>query len=32
MCKAIDRGMEVTSVRLIEKRGGRSGTWRRTQT
>jgi cyclic pyranopterin phosphate synthase len=29
MCKAIDRGMEVTSVRLVEKRGGRSGTWRR---
>ncbi len=29
MCKAIDRGMEVTSVRLLEKSGGRSGTWRR---
>ena len=29
MCKAIDRGMEVTGVRLLEKRGGRSGEWRR---
>jgi len=29
MCKAIDRGMEVTAVRLLEKSGGRSGTWRR---
>ena len=29
MCKAVDRGMEVTRVRLLEKRGGRSGHWRR---
>jgi cyclic pyranopterin phosphate synthase len=29
MCKAMDRGMEVTGVRLLEKSGGRSGTWRR---
>ena len=29
MCKAIDRGMEVTGVRLLEKSGGRSGLWRR---
>jgi cyclic pyranopterin monophosphate synthase len=29
MCKAVDRGMEVRSVRLVEKSGGRSGTWRR---
>jgi cyclic pyranopterin phosphate synthase len=29
MCKAVDRGMEVTAVRLLEKSGGRSGTWRR---
>ena len=28
MCKAIDRGMEVSGVRLLEKSGGRSGTWR----
>lgn len=29
MCKAIDRGMEVRGVRLLEKSGGRTGTWRR---
>ena len=27
MCKAIDRGMRLESVALLEKRGGRSGTW-----
>lgn len=27
MCKAIDRGMEIVSVKLIEKRGGKSGHW-----
>ncbi len=25
MCKAVDRGMRIESVRLAEKRGGRSG-------
>jgi cyclic pyranopterin phosphate synthase len=30
MCKAIDRGMTIADVRLVEKRGGKSGTWRRT--
>ena len=29
MCKAVDRGMVITDVRLLEKRGGRSGTWQR---
>ena len=29
MCKAIDRGMEIAAVRLDEKRGGKSGTWKR---
>lgn len=29
MCKAIDRGMEIASIQLVEKRGGRSGIWRR---
>ncbi len=29
MCKAVDRGMTLTNVRLIEKSGGKSGTWRR---
>ncbi len=28
MAKAIDRGMIVESVRLLEKRGGKSGEWR----
>ena len=27
MCKAVDRGMEITAVRLLEKKGGRSGHW-----
>lgn len=25
MCKAVDRGMEISSVRLMEKKGGKSG-------
>jgi cyclic pyranopterin phosphate synthase len=29
MCKAVDRGMTIGAVRLVEKRGGRSGTYRR---
>jgi cyclic pyranopterin phosphate synthase len=27
MCKALDRGMEIGGIRLLEKEGGRSGTW-----
>ena len=27
MCKAADRGMVIENVRLVEKRGGKSGTW-----
>jgi cyclic pyranopterin phosphate synthase len=27
MCKAADRGMEMTGVRLLEKQGGKSGHW-----
>jgi cyclic pyranopterin monophosphate synthase len=27
MCKAADRGMVIEGVRLLEKRGGKSGTW-----
>jgi len=27
MCKAIDRGMTINDVRLIEKEGGKSGHW-----
>jgi cyclic pyranopterin monophosphate synthase len=29
MCKAVDRGMTLTDVRLVEKAGGRSGHWTR---
>lgn len=29
MCKAVDRGMTIESVRLLEKRGGKSGHWKR---
>ena len=25
MCKAVDRGMTITGVRLLEKKGGKSG-------
>ena len=28
MLKAVDRGMRLTGVRLLEKSGGRSGRWR----
>jgi cyclic pyranopterin phosphate synthase len=27
MCKAVDRGMVMTDVRVLEKRGGKSGDW-----
>lgn len=29
MCKAVDRGMTIENVRLVHKRGGRSGEYRR---
>ncbi len=29
MCKAVDRGMEIGGVRLLEKKGGKSGHWQR---
>ena len=29
MCKAVDRGMSVEAVRLVSKRGGKSGDWQR---
>jgi cyclic pyranopterin phosphate synthase len=28
MAKAVDRGMRVEGVRLLEKSGGKSGDWR----
>ena len=30
MVKAVDRGVTITNLRLIEKSGGKSGTWKRT--
>jgi cyclic pyranopterin monophosphate synthase len=27
MCKAVDRGMRIEGIGLVEKRGGRSGHW-----
>jgi cyclic pyranopterin phosphate synthase len=30
MCKALDRGMQMGEIRLLEKQGGRSGHWHRT--
>jgi len=30
MCKAVDRGMIIQSVQLMEKDGGKSGHWQRT--
>ncbi|KAF3983851.1 MAG: cyclic pyranopterin monophosphate synthase MoaC [Methylococcales symbiont of Hymedesmia sp. n. MRB-2018] len=29
MCKAVDRGMVIQSVQLLEKEGGKSGHWQR---
>ena len=28
MCKAVDRGMVMTNVRVLEKQGGKSGEWK----
>lgn len=28
MCKAVDRGMRIDGVRLLEKHGGKSGSWK----
>jgi len=29
MAKGVDRAMELEGLRLLEKRGGRSGVWQR---
>jgi cyclic pyranopterin monophosphate synthase len=29
MCKAVDRGMTISGIRLLEKAGGKSGVWER---
>lgn len=31
MAKAIDKGMVIEAVRLVEKRGGKSGDWKRAE-
>ena len=31
MCKAIDRGMEISKIRLLEKSGGKSGPYMRSE-
>jgi cyclic pyranopterin phosphate synthase len=30
MCKAADRGMTISDIRLVEKHGGKSGDWQQT--
>jgi cyclic pyranopterin monophosphate synthase len=30
MCKAVDRGMIISDIKLLEKSGGKSGSWKRT--
>lgn len=32
MCKAVDRGMTMSDIRLLEKQGGRSGHWQASNT
>ena len=27
MCKAVDKGMEISGIRLLKKSGGKSGPW-----
>ena len=29
MCKAVDRGMEIHGIAVVQKEGGKSGSWRR---
>jgi cyclic pyranopterin phosphate synthase len=29
MCKAVDRGMVISDIKLLEKSGGKSGVWKR---
>ncbi len=29
MCKAIERGIQITNLRLVRKSGGQSGDWSR---
>ena len=29
MCKAVDKGMVISDIKLMKKTGGKSGTWKR---
>jgi cyclic pyranopterin phosphate synthase len=29
MCKAVDRGMVIRQIQLVDKQGGKSGHWQR---
>ncbi len=29
MCKAVDRGMSISDIKLLKKTGGKSGEWTR---
>jgi cyclic pyranopterin monophosphate synthase len=31
MCKAVDRGMAMSNIKLLEKKGGKSGHWQHTK-
>jgi cyclic pyranopterin phosphate synthase len=31
MCKAVDRGMTMSNIKLLEKKGGKSGHWQHTK-
>ena len=31
MCKAVDRGMSISDIKLLKKTGGKSGDWTRDQ-
>jgi len=31
MCKAVDRGMVISDIKLLEKSGGKSGEWKATE-
>lgn len=31
MCKAVDKGMIIADIKLIEKHGGKSGVWKRSK-
>ena len=32
MLKAVDKGITISTIQLVEKKGGKSGTWNRTET